>query len=107
MGLWIVCGVIVAAAIVGKLGGSAIAARLTGMPWREAIAIGLLMNTRGLIQLVILNIGLDIGVIEQTLFTMMVVMAVATTVMTSPLLRLVLGPLEQAPQSSSQVASRV
>jgi Kef-type K+ transport system membrane component KefB len=56
------------------------------MPWREAAAIGVLMNTRGLIELVILNIGLDIGVLSRPLFSIMVVMAVGTTLMTTPLL---------------------
>jgi len=59
------------------------------MPWREAGAIGVLMNTRGLMELVILNIGLDIGVISPALFTMMVLMALTTTLMTMPLLKLI------------------
>jgi Kef-type K+ transport system membrane component KefB len=85
-GLWGVFAVILAAAIFGKLGGSAAAARWTGMPWPDALAIGLLMNTRGLMELVILNVGLEIGVISPALFAMMVLMALATTVMTAPLL---------------------
>jgi Kef-type K+ transport system membrane component KefB len=84
--LWTICAVIVATAILGKLGGSAVAARATGMSWREAGALGLLMNTRGLMELVILNVGLDIGVISPTLFAMMVIMAIVTTLMTTPLL---------------------
>jgi Kef-type K+ transport system membrane component KefB len=87
--LWAICGLVVLAAVAGKLGGSAVAARLAGMPWREAGALGVLMNTRGLMELVILNVGLDIGVISPTLFTMMVFMALATTCMTTPLLALV------------------
>ena len=63
-----------------------VAARVMGTPWREAAAIGILMNTRGLIELVILNIGLDIGVLTRPLFSIMVVMAVGTTLMTTPLL---------------------
>lgn len=86
---WLVCGAIILLACLGKFGGSAIAARMTGMRWREAGAIGILMNTRGLMELVVLNLGLDLGVISPTLFTMMVVMALVTTFMTSPLLRLV------------------
>jgi Kef-type K+ transport system membrane component KefB len=90
------CGLVFVVAVAGKLGGSAIAARIMGTPWREAAAIGILMNTRGLIELVILNIGLDIGVITRPLFSMMVVMAVATTLMTTPLLSWVYGdPKEQ------------
>jgi len=87
--MWGYCGLIVLVAVAGKFGGSAVAARMTGMSGREAAAIGALMNTRGLMELVILNIGLDIGVISPALFAMMVLMALATTFMTSPLLELV------------------
>jgi Kef-type K+ transport system membrane component KefB len=87
--MWLFCLLIIAVAIVGKLGGSMVAARFTGMNWRESAAIGILMNTRGLIQLVVLNIGLDIGVISPALFSMMVLMALVTTFMTTPLLALV------------------
>jgi Kef-type K+ transport system membrane component KefB len=79
---------IIVAAVAGKLGGSAVAARLSGSPWREALGLGVLMNTRGLMELVILGVGLDIGVISPTLFTIMVLMALATTLMASPLLAL-------------------
>jgi Kef-type K+ transport system membrane component KefB len=89
MEMWGWCALIVLVAVAGKLGGSAAAARATGMSWREATAIGTLMNTRGLMELVILNIGLDIGVISPAVFAMMVLMALATTFMTSPLLELV------------------
>ncbi|HSA55536.1 MAG TPA: cation:proton antiporter, partial [Gemmatimonadaceae bacterium] len=84
--LWIYCGVIIAVAVLGKVGGSAIAAHTSGMTWRESWAIGTLMNTRGLMELVVLNVGLDIGVISPALFAMMVLMALVTTFMTSPLL---------------------
>jgi Kef-type K+ transport system membrane component KefB/nucleotide-binding universal stress UspA family protein len=84
---WVICGAIILLACLGKFGGSAIAARLTGLRWREAGAVGILMNTRGLMELIVLNIGLDIGVISPKLFTMMVVMALVTTFMTTPLLR--------------------
>lgn len=83
---WAICGLIVIVACAGKFGGSAIAARLTGMPWREASAVGVLMNTRGLMELIVLNLGLDLGVISPKLFTMMVIMALATTFITTPLL---------------------
>ena len=79
---------IIAVAIVGKFGGCGIAARMTGMPWREAAALGVLMNTRGLMELVVLNIGLDIGVIGPALYAMMVVMAIVTTFLTTPMLSL-------------------
>jgi Kef-type K+ transport system membrane component KefB len=85
---WLVTAAIVAVAIVGKLGGTALAARIAGSGWREATALGVLMNTRGLMALVILNMGLDLGVLSPALFAMMVVMALVTTVMTAPLLSL-------------------
>lgn len=84
--LWLWTAVILLAAVAGKLGGSALAARATGLSWREATSIGLLMNTRGLMELVILSVGLDLGVISPTLFTMLVLMALITTAMTTPLL---------------------
>lgn len=87
--MWLYCAVIILVAVAGKFGGAALSARLTGMPWREAGAVGVLMNTRGLMELIILNIGLDIGVISPTLFTMMVLMALVTTFMTTPLLNLI------------------
>ncbi len=86
--LWLDLLLIIATAIAGKLGGAALAARLGGMSWREAATIGILMNTRGLMELVVLNIGLEIGVISHSVFTMMVLMALVTTLMTAPLLRL-------------------
>lgn len=84
--MWFFCGLIIVVAIAGKFGGSALSARLTGMPWREAGALGILVNTRGLMELVLLNIGLEIGVISPALFTMLVLMALVTTFMTAPLL---------------------
>ncbi|WP_224364876.1 cation:proton antiporter domain-containing protein [Hyalangium versicolor] len=91
---WLTCGAIILLACLGKFGGSAVAARLTGMRWREAGAVGILMNTRGLMELIVLNIGLDLGVISPKLFTMMVVMALVTTFLTTPLLRWIY-PFEQ------------
>jgi Kef-type K+ transport system membrane component KefB len=84
--MWFFLVLIILVAILGKFGGSTVAARLTGVSWREASALGVLMNTRGLMELVLLNIGLDIGVISPTLFTMLVLMALVTTLMTAPLL---------------------
>ncbi len=84
--MWGYAALIILVAVAGKWGGSTLAARFTGMNWREAGAVGVLMNTRGLMELVILNIGLDIGVISPALFAMMVLMALVTTFMTSPLL---------------------
>jgi Kef-type K+ transport system membrane component KefB len=84
--MWIYCGLIFVVAVAGKCGGSVLSAKLSGMSWREAGALGILMNTRGLMELVVLNIGLDIGVISPTVFAMMVLMALTTTLMTTPLL---------------------
>ncbi|HEY7411698.1 MAG TPA: cation:proton antiporter [Vicinamibacteria bacterium] len=81
---WLLCGVVIAAATAGKWGGSFLAARLRGMGARDAAALGVLMNTRGLMELIVLNIGLDLGVLSPTLFTMLVLMALATTFLTSP-----------------------
>ena len=90
--MWALCAVVTLVAVAGKLGGTSLAARVTGMPWREAAALGALMNTRGLMELVILNVGYDLGVISRPLFAMMVLMAVATTLMTTPLLSWLLPP---------------
>jgi K+:H+ antiporter len=84
--VWLIFGLILAVATAGKFGGAMISARLGGMTWREAGAIGILMNTRGLIELVVLNVGLDVGVISPQLFTMLVLMALVTTFITTPLL---------------------
>ena len=89
---WLLCAAIIAVACAGKFGGTVTAARLFGIPWRDAVALGVLMNTRGLVELIVLNIGLDLGVISPALFTMLVVMALVTTFMTSPLIRLLLPP---------------
>jgi Kef-type K+ transport system membrane component KefB len=82
------CLVIVAAATAGKFGGSFIAARVAGIRTRDAAALGVLMNTRGLMELVVLNVGLDMGVLSPTLFTMLVIMALVTTFSTTPVLNL-------------------
>ncbi|HZQ25923.1 MAG TPA: cation:proton antiporter [Terriglobales bacterium] len=87
--MWMYCGLITLVAIVGKMGGTMISSRLGGLAWRESAGLGALMNTRGLMELVILNVGLDIKVISPALFSMMVVMALVTTFMTVPLLELI------------------
>ncbi len=84
---WLWCGAIILVATLGKFGGTLVAARLTGLNWRDAAALGALMNTRGLMELIVLNIGLDLGVISPTLFAMMVVMALVTTAATAPVLQ--------------------
>jgi Kef-type K+ transport system membrane component KefB len=86
--LWSVCALITLAAILGKFGGSAMAAKLTGESTYDSLAIGALMNTRGLMELVVLNIGYDLGILIPQVFTMMVLMALITTFMTSPVLNL-------------------
>jgi Kef-type K+ transport system membrane component KefB len=87
--MWFYCALVVAVAILGKFGGAMIAARTSGMGWRESGAIGILMNTRGLMELIVLNIGLDIGVISPALFTILVLMALITTFMAGPLIELI------------------
>lgn len=86
-GDWLICGAIILVATLGKFGGSVAAARLVGNNWRTSAALGILMNTRGLMELIVLNIGLSLGVISPTLFAMMVLMALATTLATAPLLQ--------------------
>lgn len=73
-------------ATLGKFGGSLLAARICGLPWRFSAAIGILMNTRGLMELIVLNLGLDLGIISPPLFAMLVVMALVTTFATTPVL---------------------
>lgn len=87
--LWKVTGFIILVAVVGKFLGSAIAAKFVGQNWRDSLTIGALMNTRGLMELVVLNIGYDLGVLTSEIFTMMVIMALVTTVMTGPALDLI------------------
>ncbi len=86
--LWAVCGWIILAAVAGKFGGSAIAARFVGQSWKDSLAIGALMNTRGLMELIVLNIGYDLGILSPEIFAMMVLMALITTFMTGPALDL-------------------
>jgi Kef-type K+ transport system membrane component KefB len=101
---WLLCGAIILLATVGKLGGTLIAARVSGMGWRQSAALGTLMNTRGLMELIVLNIGLELHVISQTIFSMMIVMAVLTTMATAPLLRL-LVPEAREPASKAPGAT--
>jgi Kef-type K+ transport system membrane component KefB len=87
-GPWGLCLVITLVACLGKFGGTFAAARLSGLGWRDCVALGALMNTRGLMELIVLNVGLDQGVITPALFSMMVVMAVVTTLLAAPVLDL-------------------
>ena len=83
---WLICLLFIAVATAGKLGGSAITARLTGMKWAESLQLGALMNTRGLMELIALNLGYELGILSQRVFSMLVLMALVTTVLTGPLL---------------------
>ena len=83
---WLAFAAILAVAVTGKLGGVCVAARASGMAWRDAAALGALMNTRGLMELIVLNIGLDLGILSPQAFSMLVLMALVTTAMTGPLL---------------------
>jgi Kef-type K+ transport system membrane component KefB len=100
---WLACAAIIVLATAGKLGGTAAAARLTGLGWREAAGLGVLMNTRGLMELIVLNIGLDLKVISPALFAMMVLMALVTTLATGPLLQLLrLSPTPNGRQAATE-----
>jgi Kef-type K+ transport system membrane component KefB len=87
--LWLLTLLLIAVAIVGKLAGAAIAARVVGYDWKSSSVIGTLMNTRGLTELIVLNLALDVGAISNVLFAMLVIMAVVTTLMAGPLLKLI------------------
>jgi Kef-type K+ transport system membrane component KefB len=110
--LWGYAGLIILVSCLGKFGGSTLAGRAVGLGWRESSAIGILMNTRGLMELVILNIGKDIGVINRPVFAMMVMMAILTTLLTTPILRwvypqrvAVLGAQQSAPVEAAALSS--
>ncbi len=87
--LWQICGIIILIAVTGKFVGSALTARYVGQSWRDSLMIGALMNTRGLMELVVLNIGYDLGVLTPEIFAMMVIMALVTTFMTGPALLII------------------
>ncbi|ASZ10943.1 cation:proton antiporter [Chitinophaga pendula] len=101
--LWTVFGLVMLVAVGGKLGGSTITAKLVGQNWTDALAIGALMNTRGLMELIVLNIGYDLGILSPEIFAILVLMAIATTFMTGPLLDLVdrLGSAQMSHSRSS------
>jgi Kef-type K+ transport system membrane component KefB len=85
---WLLCLLIIVVATAGKFGGGALTARLSGMSWRDSLQLGALMNTRGLMELIALNIGYDMGILSVQIFTMLVIMALVTTMLTGPLLSL-------------------
>jgi len=90
-GAWLACGLVVAAAVAGKFVATSAAARLQRFEWRDALALGALMNTRGLMELVVLNIGYDRGIVAAPMYTMMVIMALLTTCMAGPVLAMLAG----------------
>jgi Kef-type K+ transport system membrane component KefB len=105
--LWLLCLLIIVAAIAGKLGGCGLAARfIGGLSWRDSATVGILMNTRGLMELIVINLGFELGVIPKTVFFMLVLMAIVTTYMTTPLVRLAIRntPMEALVEGSSFVA---
>lgn len=106
-GDWLLCALIVAVAVAGKLGGTLLAARFTGSGWREAFSLGALMNTRGLVELIVLNLGYDLGILSGRVFTMLVLMALLTTVATGPLLDLArrVGEAGPEPAAANKAAS--
>ncbi len=87
-GLWLICLLVLMIACVGKVFGGTFAVRFMGESWKDSLSLGVLMNTRGLVELIVLNIGLDLGALSPTLFAMLVIMALVTTMMASPLLLL-------------------
>ncbi|HSU82977.1 MAG TPA: cation:proton antiporter [Thermoanaerobaculia bacterium] len=95
-GSWAICAGLIVVAIAGKLGGGMLAARWTGMSWGDSFSLGALLNARGLVELIVLNLGYDLGILPPRIFTMLVLMALVTTFMTGPLLHLrtVLGRQE-------------
>lgn len=85
---WLICLLIIVLATLGKLGGTSLASRLTGLAWRDSLQLGALMNTRGLMELIALNLGYELHILSQRAFSMLVLMALVTTIMTGPLLSL-------------------
>ena len=102
--LWLICGAVFAVAVMGKGVACWLAARATGLPNREALGIGTLMNARGLMELIIINVGLQRGVISEGLFATLVIMAVLTTLMASPLFERLVGSGENVPVVGEDVA---
>ncbi|MFD1631237.1 cation:proton antiporter [Pseudopedobacter beijingensis] len=103
--LWEMTGMIILVAVAGKFLGSALAAKFVGQNWKDSLTIGALMNTRGLMELVVLNIGYDLGVLTPEVFAMMVIMALVTTFMTGPALDLINWIFKNKPQAEHQEIS--
>ena len=87
--LWGICGIFILVAITGKFVGGAFTARILGESWKDSLSIGVLMNTRGLMELIVLNIGYEMGILPPAIFVMLVIMALVTTFMTTPVLSLI------------------
>jgi Kef-type K+ transport system membrane component KefB len=104
--LWLICLLVLVIACVGKILGSMLPVRWMGESWKESLTLGILMNTRGLVELIVLNIGLDLGVLSPTLFAMLVIMALVTTMMASPLLPL-LGYRQRNAQAGSDTTESI
>lgn len=101
-GLWISFLLILVCAVVGKFGGSTLVAKALGQTWKDSLSIGALMNTRGLMELIVLNIGYDMGILSIEIFSMMVLMALLTTMMTSPALNWIEKRKNQIPDSGTR-----
>jgi Kef-type K+ transport system membrane component KefB len=95
--VWIICAVVILVAFAGKFGGCGLSAKLSGLTWREAISVGVMMNTRGLMELIVLNTGYDLGIIPRPIFFILVTMAVVTTYTTAPVLRRLIRGTEMQP----------
>jgi Kef-type K+ transport system membrane component KefB len=105
--VWFWTAVVLIVAVAGKIGGAVLAARWTGESWKNALALGALLNTRGLVELIVLNIAYNAHIFSPTLFTMLVVMALITTMITTPLLNLLgvpIGTEEPHPDTPSATA---
>src|SRR5262249_52341605 len=101
--LWFWCGALCLVAVLGKLVGCGLAARLTGYSWREAACIGMLMNTRGLMALIVINVGKDLAIIPDSVYCMLILMALITTIITTPVLMVLMPGTElEKPISASR-----
>lgn len=105
--MWMLAAAVCAVAIVGKFGGCTLAAKASGLSWRDSLCIGSLMNTRGLMELVVINVGYDLGIIPRSVYCMLVIMAMVTTYMTAPLLQAFKRGTElEAPMRASRFGRR-
>ena len=103
---WFACGLVLIAAVAGKFGAVSAAARIQGFAWRDSVALGALMNTRGLMELVVLNIGYDLGILSPPMYTMMVIMALATTCMAGPVVGRACAPTQLHSSVSKSPAAK-